>query len=114
MQKGPAWKRQALQGLPALSKQEVTYMSTQDIERKCRELRELQALIAEAEAEAEAVKDALKRAMGDTEELRAGEYKLTWRRVTAVKLDTKALRAALPDVAARFSRESTVRRFCVA
>ena len=89
-------------------------MSTQDIERKCRELRELQAPIAEAEAEAEAVKDALKRAMGDAEELRAGEYKITWRRVTAVKLDTKALRAALPDVAARFSRESTVRRFCVA
>ena len=102
MQKGPAWKRQALQGLPALSKQEVTYMSTQDIERKCRELRELQALIAEAEAEAEAVKDALKRAMGDTEELRAGEYKITWKPVKSVKLDVRALKAALPDVAARF------------
>lgn len=89
-------------------------MSTQDIERKCRELRELQALIAEAEAEAEAVKDELKRVMGDAEELRAGAYKLTWKPVTAVKLDVKGLRAALPDVAARFSRESTVRRFCVA
>lgn len=89
-------------------------MSTQDIERKCRELRELQALIAEAEAEAEAVKDALKRAMGDTEELRAGEYKITWKPVKSVKLDVRALKAALPDVAARFSRESTTRRFCVA
>lgn len=89
-------------------------MSTQDIERKCRELRELQALIAEAEAEAEAVKDALKRAMGDAEELRAGEYKITWKPVKNVKLDVRALKAALPDVAARFSRESTTRRFCVA
>ena len=35
-------------------------MSTQDIERKCRELRELQALIEEAQAEADAIKDALK------------------------------------------------------
>ena len=89
-------------------------MSTAEIESKCRELRALLALIAEAEAEAEAVRDALKRAMGDETELRAGIYRITWKPVTSVKLDTKALRAALPDVAARFSRESTVRRFCVA
>ena len=89
-------------------------MNTNEIAAKCRELRELQALIDEAQAEAEAVKDELKRAMGDAEELRAGEYKITWRRVKAVKLDVTGLRAALPDVAARFSRESTVRRFCVA
>ena len=89
-------------------------MTTTEIAAKCREHRELQALIAEAEAEVEAVKDALKAAMGDAEELRAGEYKLTWRRISSVKLDVKGLRAALPDVAARFSRESTVRRFCVA
>lgn len=48
-------------------------MTTTEIAAKCRELRELQALIAEAEAKA--VKDALKAAMGDAEELRAGEYK---------------------------------------
>ena len=89
-------------------------MTTNEIAAKCRELRELQALITEAQAEAEAVKDALKAAMGDETELRAGEYKLTWKRVTSVKLDVKGLRAALPDVAERFSRESTVRRFCVA
>jgi hypothetical protein len=89
-------------------------MSTHEIEAKCRELRELLSLIDEAQTEADAIRDALKAAMGDTEELRAGEYKLTWRPVTTSRLDTKALRAALPDVAARFSRESTTRRFCVA
>ena len=89
-------------------------MSTQDIERKCRELRELQALIDEAQTEADAIRDALKAAMSGAEELRAGEYKLTWKPVKTVKLDVKALRTALPDIAARFSRESTVRRFCVA
>ena len=76
--------------------------------------RELQALIEEAQAEAEGIRDELKRAMGGAEELRAGEYKLTWRPVKTSRLDTAALRAALPDVAARFSRESTTRRFCVA
>ena len=89
-------------------------MSTNEIAAKCRELRELQALIDEAQAEAESIKDELKLAMGTETELRAGVYKLTWKPVTSVKLDVKALRAALPDVAARFSRESTVRRFCVA
>ena len=89
-------------------------MSTNEIAAKCRELRELQALIDEAQTEADAIKDELKRAMGGTEELRAGEYKITWRPIKAVKLDVKALRAALPDVAERFSRESTTRRFCVA
>ena len=89
-------------------------MSTHEIEVKCRELRELLSLIDEAQAEADAIKDALKRELGDAEELRAGEYHLTWKPVTTSRLDTKALRAALPDVAERFSRESTVRRFCVA
>lgn len=89
-------------------------MSTNDIAAKCRELRELQALIDEAQAEADAIKDALKAAMGTETELRAGEYRISWKLVTSVKLDVKALRAALPDVAARFSRESTTRRFCVA
>ena len=89
-------------------------MSTNDIAAKCRELRELQALIEEAQAEAEGIRDELKRAMGGAEELRAGEYKITWQPIKAVKLDVKALRAALPDVAERFSRESTTRRFCVA
>ncbi len=89
-------------------------MSTAEIESKCRELRELLSLIDEAQSEVESIKDELKAAMGTETELRAGEYKLTWRPVTTSRLDTKALRAALPDVAARFSRESTTRRFCVA
>ena len=89
-------------------------MSTNELTGKIRELRELQALIEEAQAEAEAIKDAIKAHMGDSEELRAGEYKITWKAVTAARLDTAALKKALPDVAATFTRETTTRRFCVA
>lgn len=89
-------------------------MSMYEIESKIRELRQLQSLIEEAQAEAEAIKDTLKAHMGDAEELKAGEYKVTWRPVTTSKLDTAALRKALPDVAERFTKKSTVRRFCVA
>lgn len=89
-------------------------MSTNELESKIRELRQLQALIEEATAEAETIKDAIKASMGDSEELRAGEYKLTWKAVKASRIDTTALRKALPDVAQAFTRETTTRRFCVA
>ena len=89
-------------------------MSTSEIESKVRELRQLQALIEEAQAEAEGIKDAIKAAMGDSEELQAGEYRITWKPVQAARLDTAALRKALPDVAERFTRTTTTRRFCVA
>ena len=89
-------------------------MSMNEMESKIRELRQLQNLIEEAQAEAEAIKDSIKAHMGDAEELRAGEYRVTWKAVTASRLDTAALKKALPDVAARFMKSTTSRRFCVA
>ena len=89
-------------------------MNTREIEGKVRELRQLQALIDEAQAEIEAIKDSIKAAMGDSDALRVGEYSITWKPVTTVRIDTSALRKALPDVAAAFTREVTTRRFCVA
>lgn len=89
-------------------------MSISEIESKCRELRQLQNLIAEAEQEAEAIKDTLKAHMGDSEELFTGEYMVTWRPVKSSRLDTTALRKALPEVAERFTKTTTTRRFCVA
>lgn len=101
-------------GVPFKNKQEVHTMSVNEIERKARELRQLQTLIEEAQAEAEAIKDSIKAQMGDTEELRAGEYKITWKPVTSSRIDTAALKKVLPDVAQAFTRETTSRRFCVA
>ena len=89
-------------------------MSINEMEIKIRELRQLQALIEEAQAEAEAIKDAIKAAMGSQEAIQAGEYKVTWKPVTSSRLDATALRKALPDVAERFTRTTTTRRFTVA
>ena len=85
-------------------------MSINELEAKARELRQLQALIDEAQAEAEALKDAI----GDQDSIQAGEYRITWKAVTSPRIDTTALRKALPDVAERFTKETTTRRFCVA
>ena len=89
-------------------------MSNHELETKIRELRQLQSLIDEAQAEAEAIKDSLKAAMGDRETVQAGEYRISWKAVTSARIDTTALKKALPDVAERFTRESTTRRFCIA
>ena len=89
-------------------------MSTNELEMKARELRQLQALIEEAQAEAEAIKDTIKAAMGDSEAVCAGEYKITWKAVKSARIDTTALRKALPDIAAAFTRETATRRFSIA
>lgn len=89
-------------------------MSINEMERKARELRQLQALIEEAQQEAETIKDAIKTAMGDAEEIRAGEYRITWKPITTSRIDTSALKKALPDLAAQFTKTRTVRRFSVA
>ena len=88
-------------------------MSINEMEVKARELRQLQALIEEAQAEAEAIKDAIKAAMGDSESVQAGEYRITWKAVTSSRIDTSALRKALPDVAERFTKETVARRFMI-
>ena len=52
--------------------------------------------------------------MGSAEELRAGEYKITWKAVTSSRVDTKALKAAAPELVERFTKTTTTRRFVVA
>lgn len=89
-------------------------MSINELEGKCHELRELQALIEEATAEAESLKDAIKAAMGDSESVQAGEYRITYKAVTTARIDTAALKKALPDLAQQFTKTTTTRRFCVA
>ena len=88
-------------------------MSIMEMESKARELQELKRMREELEAEIEATQDAIKAAMGDSDSITAGAYKITWKPVESSRIDTKALKAALPDVAARFTVTSTTRRFCV-
>lgn len=88
-------------------------MSEKELESKCREIRQLQSLIAQAEQEMEALKDDIKAHIGDAEEVFAGEYMVTWKTVTSSRLDSVALRKAMPDIAERFTKVTTCRRFCV-
>lgn len=91
-------------------------MSISELNAKVKELRELRRMAEELDAEITAIIDALKAHMSaeNTDELTGADWRVVWKLVTTSRLDTKALRTALPDIVERFSRESTTRRFCVA
>ena len=91
-------------------------MSIQEIDMKVQELRELQALVEEATAQMEAIKDSIKLKMVDesTEVLQGNGWKATWHTVTSSRLDSKALKAAHPDLVAQYSKPSITTRFTLA
>ena len=88
-------------------------MSNPSMEATIHELMELKRLKEELEAEITAAEDAIKAVMGAEELLTAGAYKVSWSNVTSSRLDTTALKKALPDVAAAYTKTTTVRRFSV-
>ena len=91
-------------------------MSNETMSAKVKELRELKRMQEELAAEIEAIQDEIKATMTsmETDTLTGADWKVTWKAVTSSRLDTTALKKALPDVAERFSKTTTARRFCVA
>ena len=89
-------------------------MSQVEIIATVTELQELRRIQEELEAAIDAAQDKIKAVMGNSEELTAGAFKVTWKAVTAVRLDTTALKKALPDVVERFTKTTITRRFQVA
>lgn len=89
-------------------------MSEKELCMKIQELREMQRMAEEAAAIAESLKDEIKAIMGDSEELAAGGYRVTWKAVKSTRFDTAAFRKAMPEIAAAFTKESSTRRFVIA
>lgn len=91
-------------------------MSTDELSKKMQELRELRRMADEIQSEIEAITDLFKAEM-DTrsiDELSGTDWKVSWKPVTSSRLDTGALKKALPEVVERFSKTTTVRRFSIA
>lgn len=91
-------------------------MSVHEMDSKIKELRELRRMADELTAEIEAIQDSIKQEMTTraVDTLSGTDWKVTWKAVTSTRLDTAALKKALPDVAERFTKTTTNRRFTVA
>ena len=93
-------------------------MSTIEITSKIEALKELEALIkeAKAEAEAEALRDEIKTEMlnRNTEEMEAGQFIVRWTSVLSQRFDSTAFKKAMPEVYKNFIKQTASRRFSIA
>ena len=74
-------------------------MSTVEITSKIDALKDLETLIEEAKAEAEALRDEIKAEMlsRNTEEMEAGQYIVRWTSVLMQRFDTTAFKKVIPE-----------------
>ena len=91
-------------------------MSTIEITSKIEALKDLEALIEEAKAEAEALRDEIKTEMlnRNTEEMEAGQYIVRWTPVLSQRFDSTAFKKVMPDIYKSFTKQVSSRRFSIA
>ena len=90
-------------------------MSTTEITSKIEALQDLESLIEEAKAEAEALRDEIKAEMlkRDTEELTAGQFIIRWTSVLSNRFDSTAFKKVMPDVYKAYTKQVASRRFSI-
>ncbi len=90
-------------------------MSNTELNSTAKELLSVRSMIAELEAEAEALTDKIKAAMTERgEETVSGDgWKASWKNVTSSRFDSKAFKADNPDLYAQYSKNTVTTRFTV-
>ena len=90
-------------------------ISANEMISKIEALNEWEAVIEEAKAEAEAIRDSIKAEMleRDTEELTAGQYIIRWTSVISNRFDTTAFKKVMPDVYKAYTKAISSRRFSI-
>lgn len=91
-------------------------MTERMIENRVKRLQEIEAQQKEMETAAEAIRAELKADMEEKglDELKTKNFILRWKEIISNRLDSKALKAALPDVYGQFCKTSASRRFTIA
>lgn len=91
-------------------------MSQNEIITTVEELQELRRMQEDLEAEIAALQDRIKAHMdaSGVDQLTAGAFKVSWKEVKSSRIDTTALKKALPELAQQFTRTTSTRRFTVA
>ena len=87
-----------------------------NIDSIMKELAEYIRMQEEAAAMVESLKDQIKERMtaAGVESLAGSEHKATYKAVTSSRVDTTALKNDLPEIAARYTKTTTTRRFTFA
>ena len=90
-------------------------MTRNEIITKIEALNEWEALMEEAKAEVEALRDEIKEEMlqRDTEELTAGQYIIRWTSVLTNRFDTTNFKKHYAELYKSFTKQSASRRFTI-
>lgn len=91
-------------------------MSHNEISSAINQLRELKRFQEDIAAEIEELTSKIKNHMdtAQVDTLTGSDYKVTYKAVTSSRLDTSALKKALPDIAEQYTKTTTTRRFLIA
>lgn len=91
-------------------------MTEKMIENRIKKLQAIEARQNELAAAAEAIRAELKTTMEEKglDELQTKNFIVRWKEVVSSRIDSKALKAAFPDIYSRFCKASASRRFTIA
>lgn len=90
-------------------------MSMNELNQTAKDLLAVKAMIAELEAEAEALTDRIKGAMVEqgTEILSGDGWKASWKNVTSSRFDSKRFKADHAELYTAYSKPTTTCRFLI-
>ena len=90
-------------------------MSTLELTNLIDSIREWEAIMEEAKAELESLKDTIKAEMDkrDVEELEAGTHIIRWTSVLSNRFDTTAFKREHSEMYKAYTRQTTSRRFSI-
>lgn len=77
------------------------------------ELKDIEAQIKALEKKAEAIKDAMKSEMGNDEHREVDGFTVNYTIVITARLDSRKLKAELPDLYKKYETEGISRRFSI-
>ena len=90
-------------------------MSKNELIAKIEALNAWEALMEDAKAEADAIRDSIKQEMldRDVEELTAGAYIIRWTSVLSNRFDTTGFKKVYGDLYKAFTKQANSRRFSI-
>ena len=91
-------------------------MTYKEIEAKLKELKELKIMQEELNDQITELEDAIKAEMTaqNTDTLRAGAFKATWKPYTSSRFDSSAFKKTHEELYKQYSKETVTKRFLVA
>lgn len=91
-------------------------MSINEMQAKIETLKEWEALLEEAKAQVEALKDEIKAEMltRNTEEMTAGKYIVRWTPVLSQRFDSTTFKKEHAEMYKQYTKQTSSRRFSIA